>query len=200
MGRWKTPMLTEPVSITWQVARVLEDLAIPYFIGGSLASAVHGVVRATMDVDLVAALDPEHVEPLVARLGKDFYADEPAIHEAVRQRGSFNLIHLASMFKIDIFVATGRPFEREEFARRVLHTLSEEPFLAAYVATAEDTILAKLEWYRQGNQASDRQWCDVLNVLKTQGLCLDLDYLRVWASRLHVSDLFERAWEQGHGK
>lgn len=188
--------LTEPLAVTLRVVEVLDALHVPYFIGGSLASAVHGVVRTTMDVDLVAAMQLEHVTPLVAQLGAAFYADETMIRDAVAHCGSFNLIHLDSMFKVDVFVYTGRPFERAQFERRVSQTLSQEPQRAAYVTTAEDIILAKLEWYRQGGELSERQWRDVVNVTKVQGETLDLDYLRRWAVQLHVGDLLERVLEE----
>lgn len=188
--------LTEPLAVTLRIVEVLDALNIPYFIGGSLASAVHGVVRTTMDVDLVAAMQPEHVAPLVAQLGAAFYADEIMIRDAVAHCGSFNLIHLDSMFKVDVFVHTGRPFEHAQFERRVLQTLSQEPHRAAYVTTAEDIILAKLEWYRQGGELSERQWRDVVNVVKVQDEALDLDYLRHWAVQLQVGDLLERVLEE----
>lgn len=187
---------TEPLAVTLRVVEVLDALNIPYFIGGSLASAVHGVVRTTMHVDLVAAMQPEHVAPLVAQLGAAFYADETMIRDAVAHRGSFNLIHLDSMFKVDVFVHTGRPFEHAQFERRVLQILSQEPQRAAYVTTAEDIILAKLEWYRQGGELSERQWRDVVNVAKVQDEALDLDYLRRWAVQLQVGDLLERVLEE----
>lgn len=188
--------LTEPLAVTLSVVQVLEDLNVAYFIGGSLASAMHGVVRTTMDVDLVAALEPEHVAPLVARLGEAFYADEAMIRDAVSRHSSFNLIHLDSMFKVDVFVHTGRPFEHAQFERRTLHSLSQDPPRAAYVTTAEDIILAKLEWYRQGGEISERQWRDVSNVVKVQGEALDLAYLRRWAAQLKVADLLERVLEE----
>lgn len=190
--------LTEPLAVTLLVVQVLDDLKTPYFIGGSLASAVHGVVRTTMDVDLVVALQPEHVAPLVARLGEAFYADESMIRDAVSHHGSFNLIHLESMFKIDVFVHKERPFERAQFERRVLQLLSKDPPRAAYVTTAEDIILAKLEWYRQGGEISERQWRDVLNVIKVQGQALDLDYLQCWAAQLNVNDLLARVLQEGY--
>jgi hypothetical protein len=186
-------MLTEPIAVTLLVIEILESLHVPYFIGGSLASAVHGVVRATMDVDLVADLGLEHVEPLARALGDAFYADAEMMRDAVRRRGSFNLIHLETMFKVDVFVSKERPFDQVQFERRVLQTLTTDPDRAAYVASAEDIILAKLEWYHLGGQASNRQWRDVQNVLKVQGDQLDLHYLDHWAAQLGLRDLLERA-------
>jgi hypothetical protein len=186
-------MLTEPIAVTLLVIETLESLHVPYFIGGSLASAVHGVVRATMDVDLVVDLGLEHVEPLARALDDAFYADAEMMRDAVRRRGSFNVIHLETMFKVDVFISKGRPFDQAQFERRVLQTLTTGPDRAAYVASAEDIILAKLEWYHLGGQASDRQWRDVQNVLKVQEARLDLHYLHHWAAQLGLRDVLERA-------
>ncbi len=189
-------MLTEPIAVTLLVADALDALGVPYAIGGSLASALHGVMRATMDADLVADLHPEHVEPLARAVGSVFYADEEAMRDAIQRRTSFNLIHLETMFKVDVFVAKARPFDRSQLARRQVHLLSEEPERRAYVASAEDIILAKLEWYRLGGEVSERQWRDVLGVLKVQGDRLDRGYMRRMAAGLDVTDLLERAFEE----
>ena len=189
-------MLNEPIAVTMAVIDTLNVLEIPYFIGGSLASSVHGVIRTTMDVDLVADLRLEHVEPLVQMLGQAFYVDGGAIQEAIRSRRSFNLIHLETMFKVDVFVCKRRSYDQTQLERRLLQTLSSDPEQVAYVASAEDTILTKLEWYRMGGEISDRQWNDVLNVIKVQSERLDLDYLRHWAAQLEVSDLLERVLDQ----
>lgn len=92
-------MLTEPIAVTTTVTDALDALGVPYAIGGSLASAVHGVMRATMDADLVADLRMEHAEPLARALGDAFYADVEMIRGAVRRHGSFNLIHMETAFK-----------------------------------------------------------------------------------------------------
>ena len=189
-------MLTEPLAVTVQVVDVLEALDIPYFIGGSLASAFHGVVRATMDVDLVADMRLEQVEPFVQRLGDAFYADSPMIRDAIRRRGSFNLIHLQTMFKVDIFIRRQRPYDSSQFERRASQMLSLEPEMAAYIASPEDTILAKLEWYRLGGEISNRQWQDVRNIIEVQADRLDWAYLRHWAAQLNLSDLLERVRDE----
>lgn len=186
-------MNPEPIAVTLGVIRVLEALDVPYLIGGSLASALHGVPRATNDADLIVDLKMELVEPLVRALTPAFYADADSIRQAIRDKRNFNLIHLESMFKIDVFVQKARPFDRAQFNRRISAILATDPERTAFVASAEDTILAKLEWFEMGGGVSDRQWSDILGVLKAQGELLDLAYLREWASRLQLTDLLERA-------
>ena len=189
-------MLTEQIAVTLAVVDALETLDVPYAIGGSLASALHGVMRATMDADLVADLRLEHVAPLTRSLGDAFYADAETMRDAIRRHGAFNLIHLDTVFKVDVFVARPRPFDRSQLARRQLHLLSEDPERYAYVTSAEDIILAKLEWYRLGGEVSDRQWRDVLGVLKVQAGRLDRDYLRRMAVELGVTGLLQRSLEE----
>ncbi len=186
-------MLTEPIAVTMKVVDALETLGIPYFIGGSMATAVHGVARATMDVDLVADIKPKQLEPLITILGEKFFADEQMIRNAVKKGISFNLIHKATMFKVDIFPSKNRPFEQSQFKRRIAYTLADDLEETAFVASPEDNILAKLEWYRLGGEVSDRQWQDILNVIKIQGDRLDQAYLEKWADQLEVGDLLQRA-------
>jgi hypothetical protein len=189
-------MLAEPIAVTLLVADTLEALGVPYAVGGSLASAVHGVMRATMDADLVADLPIEQVEPLAEALGDAFYADVDMMRSAVLRHTSFNLIHLETMFKVDVFVAKPRAFDRSQLARRQLQVLSEEPERHAYVSSAEDVVLAKLEWYRLGGETSERQWRDVLGVLKVQSGRLDREYMQRMATELGVADLLQGALEE----
>ncbi|HUX76945.1 MAG TPA: hypothetical protein VMY40_09940 [Anaerolineae bacterium] len=189
-------MLSEPIAVTLLVIEALDTLGVPYLIGGSLASAVHGVARATADTDLVADLRPEHARPLAQALNDAFYVDAESIQDAIRRRSSFNVIHLDTMFKVDVFVRKQRPFDQAQFERRVAQVVATDPERTAHVASPEDTVLAKLEWFRLGGEVSDRQWRDVLGVLKVQGERLDLVYLRRWAAALRIADLLEQALAQ----
>lgn len=189
-------MQNEPLAVTLKVTRVLEELEIPYFISGSLASTLHGMVRTTLDADIVAEITLEQVQPFVSALREEFYLDEAMIADAIRHHSSFNLVHLSTMFKVDVFVPQPRPFLQSQLARAQRLPLSPEEDLAARFASPEDTILSKLEWYRLGGEVSERQWRDILGVLKNRAGDLDVDYLRQWASALHVEDLLERALVQ----
>jgi len=188
-------VLSEPTAVTLKVIKLLERFQIRYLIGGSFASAIHGVARMTAGVDLVVDLNLSDVDPLARELGSEFYVDAEAIRDAVRRRQSFSLIHLATMFKVNIFVFKRRPFDDVQFERRKRYAVSRDPEQHAFVATPEDNILAKLESYRLGGEISDRQWGDVQSVLKTQHGRLDLEYLRHWARELGVADLLEHALE-----
>jgi hypothetical protein len=189
-------MVAEPIAVTLQVTDILDRLGVAYAIGGSMASAVHGVIRATVDVDIVADLAPEHVAPLIQALGNVFYADQDAIENAIQRRTSFNLIHLGTMFKVDIFVAKPRAFDRSQLARRQRLQISRDPTAYAYVSSPEDVILAKLEWYRLSGGVSERQWRDLLGVLMVQGSRLDQGYLSRMAVEMGLTDLLERAMRE----
>lgn len=195
MGRsnGENNILPEAVRVLILVTQTFEDLKIPYLVGGSMASALYGVARSTLDADIVADLRLEQVHQFVTALGADFYADENMIRGAIEHRGSFNLIHLELMFKVDVFIRKDRPYDRMQFNRRVEQVLAAEPEQKAFIASAEDIILAKLEWYRLGNEISDRQWRDILGVLEVQAGRLDMDYLYRWADELNVADLLLRA-------
>ena len=176
------------------VAEALEALGVAYYVGGSVASSAHGVPRASLDVDLLAELGPEHVAPLCRRLQDAYYLDPGRIRDAVARRRSFNLIHLETMFKVDVFVSTGRAFDREALSRVSAEVLGEGERARAFaLASPEDTILVKLEWFRLGGEVSERQWTDVLGMLKVLGTSLDSAYLGRWAPVLGVADLLERA-------
>lgn len=176
------------------VVEGFDALGIRYYIGGSVASSAHGIARASIDADVIAALEPGHVDALVARLETDYYIPIGRLRTAARERGSCNLIHLATMFKIDIFVPKDREFDRQAAERARPHPIDDSPdALSVLVASPEDTILAKLEWFRLGGETSERQWWDILGVLRVTPDA-DHAYLRTWASSLGVADLLDRAF------
>ncbi len=189
-------MQNEPLEVTLKVTGVLGQLGIPYFIGGSLASTLYGIVRTTQDADIVAEMRPEHIQPFVAALQDEFYIDDEMIAEAIQRNSSFNLIHRQTFFKVDIFIPHPGPFLQSQLARAQRQTFALETEVSARFASPEDTILAKLEWYRLGGEVSERQWRDILGVLKIRAGELDLGYLRHWADELQVTNLLERALQE----
>ncbi len=182
--------------ITLAIRPVIETftaLQIPYYIGGSVASSAYGIARATMDVDFVAAIEAKHVPDFVAQLEASYYVDAAMILDAISRRSSFNLIHLETMLKVDVFVLKDEPYHATALQRRRKDTLDDD--LEAdefYFGAPEDVILSKLDWYRM-SAGSERQWRDVLGVLKVQKYSLDITYLRHWAEHLRLTDLLQRA-------
>jgi hypothetical protein len=186
-------MQNEPVEVTLKVTQILEELGIPYLIGGSLASTLYGMVRTTQDSDIITEMKAEHIPPFVAALEDEFYIDDQMIASAIQHNGSFNIIHRETIFKLDNFIPHPRPFLQSQLIRAQKQTFTFATEVSANFATPEDTILAKLEWYRLGGESSERQWRDILGVLKTRAAELDIDYLQKWATEIKVHDLLERA-------
>lgn len=182
-----------PLTTLSQVATILEQQGIRYVLVGSFASSIHGMYRATADIDIVADIKTEQVGPLFESLRNDFYVDEQAIRDAVAQRRSFNAIHFDSVFKVDIFIPKSEGFSQAQIDRRQLRKISPDRPETVYVATAEDTILAKLQWYRAGHETSSNQWNDVVGVLGISEHELDFDYLNKWAKELGLADLLLKA-------
>lgn len=176
-----------------RILSVLDRMEIPYLVGGSVASSIHGQSRPTMDLDLVADLRPEHVDEFVQTLAGEFYVDAQSIRDAMRLGRAFNIIHLGSTFKIDIFPLKRDEYSQVSFQRRGFresHSFGLPVELA--VASPEDTVLRKLEWYRSGGEISERQWNDLRGVVRMRTEALDYEYLRKWAVFLKVDDLLER--------
>jgi hypothetical protein len=187
--------LPDPTAVAATVTRQLERLGIRYVIGGSFASSLHGEPRSTNDVDIVADLDQRSAVDLVQSLGPEFYADRDAAIEAVRSNASFNVVHVATAVKIDIFVAGTDALDQERLQRRQRVTVAaEDASESFFVDTAEDVVLRKLEWFRRGGEVSERQWRDVIAVLRVRRE-LNHEYLLEWATRLGVADLLKRAME-----
>lgn len=189
----KNPDLIEAIR---PVIRVFEKLAISYYVGGSIASSLYGIARATMDVDLVADIKTEHIDFLISSLADSYYIDEEMILEAILQKSSFNLIHLETMIKIDVFIFKDEPYQNEVLQRKRMDSIGEgDASIEFYFSSPEDIILNKLQWYKMGGKVSERQWLDIVGVIKIQSDLLDTDYLKRWASKLHLLILLEKAYQ-----
>jgi len=175
-----------------EVLAALKRMRIRHLIGGSVASGVWGLVRTTEDADIVAEIRPGMVDRLLAELGPNWYGDADSIRRLMQAGRAFNVIHMPSALKIDIFPAASE-FHALQLDRAITRSIE---FMGAPlecpVATAEDILLAKLLWYREGGEVSERQWYDILGILAVQK-SLDDAYLNSWAERLRVTELLARA-------
>jgi len=185
--------LSEPDDVLLQVTQILDRLGVRYSVGGSVAASIHGIARSTRDLDLLVELTSDTAEKLALALHPDYYVPVETMRAAVARASSFNVIHLALQFKVDFFVAGSGSLDREELER----SLSIAPFADSAhrvsVAPPEVMVVRKLDWFRRGGGLSDRQWADVLGMLKVQAGRLDEAWMRRAAAGLGVTDLLDRA-------
>ena len=174
------------------VVEVLEGLGVRYYIGGSIAGIAYSLPRTTYDVDMLAAMEFQHVGAFIQALQTDYYVDRGSVLEAIARRASFNMTHQATHINIDVFVSAGRPFDQAGLARVQPHVLpgTDRP---VNLASPEDVVLNKLAWYELGNRVSDHQWRDIQSILRVQGDTLDRVYLQRWALELRLGELLDAA-------
>ena len=186
------PAAPDAVDVALLVAAAIESVGGEYFVGGSLASSFQGEPRATNDVDFVLSLPLGRLEDFKAALGPDFEVDLDMLRAALRTAGSANAFHLPTVTKIDFFGRGYEGYDSAEFDRRraiAVKASGERLVLKA----PEDTVVRKLLWYRLGGEVSDRQWRDVVSVLRISAAHLDGHYLDAWAERLGLRELLRRA-------
>jgi len=185
----------EVLDIALRVANAIEANGGTYFVGGSLASSLQGEPRATNDIDFVIELPLGKIAALGKSLGADFEVDLDMLRDALLHARSANAFYLPTTTKIDFFGRGYDGFDAVEFERRqsIVVKASGERLL---VKSPEDTVLRKLLWYHEGGCVSERQWRDVVSVLRISGKRLDYGYLVNWANRLHVPDLLKGARDE----
>ncbi len=178
-----------------KILAALDRQEIRYCIGGSIASSSHGLPRFTNDVDFVVDFEGVDLEEFFAALAGEFYLDSEQAKASIAKQRAFNVIHVKAGYKFDFFPSEKGPFGEQQLMRRIFVQSAvpnlEDVELA--ITSAEDTVLAKLRWYRAGGGVSDRQWNDILGVLGVQQEKLDVEYLRQWAGKLGLTDLLEEA-------
>lgn len=184
-------MIEDPISLAQAVGQILDSLQIRYYVGGSLASSLLGEPRYSEDLDLVIEADVQHSQLLVQAFQERFYISDVAVAEAIAGKiSSFNIISLDSGEKVDLFVIRpDDPFALVKLDRRFQYELPSGGRI--WVSSAEDMILQKLIWRR--NNASEKQWRDIVGILKTQGEALDYFYLQDWAKRLDIVEALAQA-------
>jgi hypothetical protein len=185
-------MIEDSVSVALLVAVAIDAVGCEYFLGGSVASSLQGEPRATNDIDFVVAMPAFRVRAFAEKLGSDFEVDQDMLRDALARGGCANLFYLPQVTKVDIFGLGGAPYDEVEFGRRRrvrVRTSGEELF----VKSPEDTVLRKLLWYREGGEVSEKQWRDVVEVLRVSGPEMNPAYLDAWAPRLGVTALLARA-------
>jgi hypothetical protein len=172
-----------------RIVDALERAGIPYMLTGSFASAFHGVPRATQDIDMVISPTADQLRGLVRLLPTtDYYVDEDAALDAHRRQAQFNVVDFATGWKIDLIIRKSRPFSREEFDRR---SVVDFHGLHLAIATAEDVVIAKLEWAKRAQ--SQRQVEDAAGILRIRSSELDRAYLQRWIRQLDLEEQWEAA-------
>jgi hypothetical protein len=182
----------DALDVALLVARALESVGAEYFVGGSVASSLQGEPRATNDIDFVVSLPPGRVAELVTALGADFEVDQDMLRDALGRGSSANFFYLPLVTKIDVFGLGGAPFDEAEFSRRKRVRVKRSG-QELFVKSPEDTVLRKLLWYRDGGGVSEKQWRDIVEVLRVSGAQMTPSYLDGWALRLDITELLARA-------
>ena len=185
--------LPDPLAVAISFSEILERLGIRHLVGGSLASSVHGEPRSTNDIDILADFGEEHSRPFVEAVQPEYYVSATAVRSAVRSALHFNVIHMSAALKVDVFLAGRDPFDQERLRLRERLQVSIDPPSWLWMDTAEHSVLRKLEWYRRGGEVSERQWRDVVAILRIQGSSLNQSHLEAWGKPLGIMDLLERA-------
>lgn len=185
-----------PESATAEVrhlARKLSPLGIELVIGGSVAGSLYSNPRYTQDADVSVEPFFGREAEIVRLLEDEYVISLPAVRSAVQRRSTFNVLRKTTSFKIDIFIQGSRPFDRIARERRQPLPAEYPGDTVVYVHSPEDIVLQKLAWYRLGNEVSDKQWADILGILRAQRGKLDESHIAHWSGELKVADLWQRA-------
>lgn len=185
-------MTDGPLSLVVRMAQLLDELRIPYALGGSMASSLVGEPRSTVDVDMAVRLDATAGEALLERVGGQFYVLVAAAREAIRTHSSFNLLDTENALKVDLFVVGDGLLDRMQIERRVLMSLPGAD-AGIWVTSPEDQVLRRLDWFRGGAGASDHQWRDVVGILRVLFRSIDLDYLYTTAAAVGLAEELSEA-------
>ena len=180
-----------------QVTKIFEQVGIPYYLGGSIASSLFGIPRTTLDIDIVVDIRQQQIPLLIKNIPeKEYYLDADVMMDAVKHGTSFNIIHRDTFYKVDVFIPQDDLFQKEVFARRIKRNLSNEIPESLFFPSPEDIVLLKLKWYKAGGNVSEKQWTDILGVLKAQRKQLDRAYMSKWSDYLGINDLLVKSMQE----
>lgn len=172
-----------------ELSAALEQASIPYMVVGSFASNLHGMGRGTQDIDILISAGAEQIRTLLRNLPEStYYFDLDTALEACRRKSMFNVLDMNEGWKVDLIFQKPSPYHAQAFQRRMPAEIEKVPLMAA---TAEDTIVSKLEWAKLSD--SSRQLEDVAGILKVQGNSLDRQYIDKWVHELGLDSQWERA-------
>ena len=186
--RWQGGFPMGLFELLQKVVSVLERLEIPYLITGSVAAMAFGEPRLTNDIDIVAAIDEQHVRDFLMSFPRDeFYMSEEAVREAILRQEQFNIIHPESGIKIDVMIKKDTPFDDSRFKR--LHRIYPSESYQANFAAPEDVIIKKMEYYKAGG--SEKHLRDIAGILKISGEIVDWDYITKWAKHMDLTEVWD---------
>lgn len=183
-----------PLELVARIAHLLDELGIPYAVGGSVAASFFGEPRATADVDVAILVSVPVGEELLRRVAAEFYVPTDAARRAIRGHDSFNLVATDGGLKVDLFVLGPGLLDRRQIERRIPVRVTGAS-AEIWITSPEDQILRKLFWYRATGSTSERQWRDVIGLLRVSGDLLDREYLHLTAAEVGIEDLLAAANE-----
>lgn len=167
-----------------KVIEILNKLNLPYMITGAYAVSFYGEPRATHDIDFKIKIGLKNVEDFYNSFKNKFYISRESIHQAIKHKSMFNIIHFESNIKIDFWLFKNNEFDKERLKRRRKVTILKKP---VFISSPEDIILIKLKWFKESEL--EKHFFDALGIMKVQGKDLDFKYLDTWAERLNVKNL-----------
>lgn len=178
--------MSEELRVLFDVVNRLDLVGVPYMLTGSMALSFYGRPRLTRDVDLVVEIGAADFNKLKNVFEADYYIETDDMREAVQHQGMFNVIHNASLIKIDLIVRKNETYRKTEFARRRHVALGENKVC---IVSIEDLILSKLSWAQ--DTPSDRQLDDVRNLLQNKS-AIEFPYLEQWIKTLNLATIYEK--------
>lgn len=180
------------------ILSAFDELHVPYYLGGSIASSLHGMQHMAQDIDLIVDLPEQSLPSLLPLFQQHYVFDGNMAFQTAREQASFSLVHLNSLMKIDLVFTNMDEFNvsmRQLITRHIL----DEQRSPLPIASAYEMILFKLQRYQEKERShangmhDDAEWNDILGMLKVQGTALNLTFLERWSKKLCILDALRKA-------